>query len=65
MHSPYTRAARVRQDIVGVIAHALREWVNGNGLPVPEIYEVIDARIDTEINEAVADALREIRPTDE
>jgi hypothetical protein len=60
MHPPYSRAARARQDIVGLIAHALREWLNGNGLPVSEIYEVIDARITEEINSAVEDALREI-----
>jgi hypothetical protein len=59
--SSYSRAARVRQDVIGVVAHALREWLNGRGLPILEIYEVIEARIDTEINEAVCDALREIR----
>jgi hypothetical protein len=62
MPPSYNRAARVRQDIVGAIAHALREWLNGHGLPVTEIYEVIEARIDREINEAVCDALREARP---
>ncbi len=55
----HDRAARARQDIVAIVAHALREWLNGNGLSVGEIYEVIEARIDTEINEAVQDALRE------
>jgi hypothetical protein len=57
----YTRAHRVRQDVIGIVAHALREWLHGHGLPITEIYEVIDARIDTEINEAVRDALRETR----
>jgi hypothetical protein len=51
--------------VVGIVAHALREWLHGHGLPIAEIYEAIDARIDTEINEAVQDALREIRPSDD
>jgi hypothetical protein len=58
----YIRAARARKDVVGIVAHALREWLHGHGLPIAEIYEVIDARIAAEIDEAVADALREIRP---
>lgn len=63
MHRPlHTRAARVRQDVIGIVAHAMREWLHGHGLPKAAVYEVIDARIDTEINEAVQDALREIRP---
>jgi len=65
MPLPYIRAARARQDVVGIVAHALREWLHGHGLPIAEIYEAIDARIDTEINEAVQDALREIRPSDD
>jgi hypothetical protein len=59
MPSPRTRAACVRQDVIGIVAHAQREWLHGHGLPVAEIWEAIDVRIDTEINEAVQDALRE------
>ncbi|MGO8924904.1 MAG: hypothetical protein ACLQF4_18450 [Xanthobacteraceae bacterium] len=62
MPPPYSRAARVRQDIIGIVTHALREWLRGNGLPIAEIHEVIDARIDAEIAEAVQDTLRETRP---
>jgi hypothetical protein len=66
MPPSYSRAARVRQDVIGIVAHALREWLHGHGLPIAEIYEVIDARIDTEIDEAVRDALHDqIRPTDD
>jgi len=65
MHPPYKRAARVRQDVIGIIAYGQREWLHGNGLPGAEIWEAIEVRIDTEINEAVQDALREIRPQDE
>jgi hypothetical protein len=64
MPPPYSRAARVRQDVVGVIAHALKEWLNGHGLPVTEIYEVIEARVEEEIRIAVQDALQEIRRHD-
>jgi hypothetical protein len=53
------RAARVRQDVIGIIAHAQREWWHGHGLPVAEIWQAIEVRIETEINEAVQDALRE------
>jgi len=49
MPPPYSRAARVRQDVVGIVAHTPREWLHGHGLPITEIYEVIDARTDAEI----------------
>jgi hypothetical protein len=65
MPSQHSRAARVRKDVIGIVTHAQREWLHGNGLPAADIWEVIEARIDTEINEAVQDALREIRPDDE
>jgi hypothetical protein len=60
----YTRAQRVRQDVLATVGYALKEWLHGHGLPIAEIHEVIEARIDAEINEAVQDALREIRPDD-
>ena len=65
MRPPYSRAARVRQDVIGIVAHAQREWLHGNGLPVAEVWEAIEARIDTEINDAVADALRDHTPDDD
>ncbi len=66
MRPPYSRAARVRQDVVGIVAHTPREWLHGHGLPITEIYEVIDARTDAEIDEAVRDALHDqIRPQDD
>jgi hypothetical protein len=52
-----SRAARARKDIVEI----LQRWQRRE-LPPAETCEAIDARIETEINEAVQDALREIRP---
>jgi hypothetical protein len=62
MRSHHIRAACARQDIVGILAHALKEWLHGHGLPIAEIYEAIDTRIGTEISEAVQDALRDQIP---
>jgi hypothetical protein len=61
MSSHHSRGARVRRDVIGTVAHALHAWLHGHGCPIVEIYEIIDARIDEEISEAVQDALREIR----
>jgi hypothetical protein len=57
MPPDHRRAARIRKDVLDIAALAWRER-----LPVAEAIELIDTRIDTEINEAVADALREHRP---
>ena len=54
----------MRKDVIGILSHSLREWLHGNGLPIAEIHEVIDARVDAEINEAIQDALREARTDD-
>jgi hypothetical protein len=64
MPSSYIRAARARKDVLRIVAHSLAEWVRGSGLPITETHEAIDTRIATEIDEAVADTLREIRPDD-
>jgi hypothetical protein len=55
----------VRQDVIGILAHTLREWLHGNGLPIEEVYACVDTRIEEAIREAVQDAIREIRPQDE
>lgn len=57
----YSRATRVRKDVIGIIAHGQREWLHGNGLPIAEIHEAIDARIAEEISSAVQEAIFEYR----
>jgi hypothetical protein len=65
MHPPYSRAERAGQDVIDIVARALREWLRGNGLPVQEIHECVAARIEESNREAVQDALNEIRHDDE
>lgn len=64
MPSSYPRAARVRKDVLRIVADDLRGRLDGNGPPVTETHEAIDTRIATEIDEAIQDALRETRRDD-
>lgn len=61
MRPIYSRERRLRQDIIRMLADALLDWSHGDPLPAAEVCDNVDARITTEINEAVQDALREIR----
>jgi hypothetical protein len=61
MRPLYSRPVRVRKDILGIVAHAQREWVHGNPLSIAEIHAAIETRIDEEISAAVQDAISEIR----
>ena len=62
LHPHHSQAARVRQDILDIVADALCDWAHGCGPSFAEVRERIDLRIDSEINEAVTDALREQNP---
>jgi hypothetical protein len=65
MHSPNTRSARVRQDILVLVVDALRAWSRGGDIAAAEIRDMIDARLDEEFTAAIQQALSDIRPNDE
>jgi hypothetical protein len=59
MHVQHSRARHVRQDILDI----LRAFAQG-GLTADDARASVDNVIDTAINEAITDALREVNGSD-
>jgi hypothetical protein len=59
------RAARLRQDILHLVADALRAWARGDGLAAGELHDAIDSLPDDELAAERNQTISHIRLNDE